>query len=135
MLILRSVHLNSFYNSVNVSLCNANLCIIFVVGQCGNQIGGAFWPLALQEHGVASSKSVIQHYRPRCNDAFHSFFSSPTDISGESFRSISDLESAKVKARVSFAGFKTSDEKFCEDICIQTSVLFRQSSLIWKIVL
>ena len=69
------------------------------VGQCGNQIGGAFWPLALQEHGIASSKSVVQQYRPRSNDAFHSFFSSPSDVTGASFKSISDLESSKVKAR------------------------------------
>ncbi|XP_034247512.1 tubulin epsilon chain-like [Thrips palmi] len=69
------------------------------VGQCGNQIGSAFWPLALQEHGISASKPVAQQQRSRYNDAFHSFFSSPHDVSGASYKTISDLESAKVKAR------------------------------------
>ncbi|KAJ1527961.1 hypothetical protein ONE63_007894 [Megalurothrips usitatus] len=69
------------------------------VGQCGNQIGSAFWPLALQEHGIATSKPVSQQQRSRYNDAFHSFFSSPSDTSGASYKSLHDLENAKVKAR------------------------------------
>lgn len=85
----------SFMGFINFSL----LC--FQVGQCGNQIGSAFWPLALQEHGITTSKPVAQHQRSRYNDAFHSFFSSPHDVSGASYKSINDLESAKVKARVS----------------------------------
>ena len=86
--------------SYHIACSLVDLGFTVLVGQCGNQIGGAFWPLALQEHGISTSKSIVQPYRPRCNDAFHSFFWSPTDISGASFRSISDLESAKVKARV-----------------------------------
>lgn len=69
------------------------------VGQCGNQIGGAFWPLALQEHGIATSKPITNYQRSRYNDAFHSFFWSPSDTSGASYKSLKDLESAKVKAR------------------------------------
>ncbi|KAK3915072.1 Tubulin epsilon chain [Frankliniella fusca] len=69
------------------------------VGQCGNQIGSAFWPLALQEHGIATSKPISQQQRSRYNDAFHSFFWSPSDVTGASYKTLSDLENAKVKAR------------------------------------
>jgi hypothetical protein len=35
-------------------------------------------------------------------EAFHSFFSNSGGISEKSFRTLADLENAKVKARVSF---------------------------------
>lgn len=81
----------------------------YTVGQCGNQIGGAFWPLVLQEYGIqmqrdCSSKSQPQHIQPHggMHEAFHSFFSSSGGISEQSFKTLVDLENAKVKARVSF---------------------------------
>lgn len=79
------------------------------VGQCGNQIGGAFWPLVLREHGIeivrdSTSKSQPQHFQPNGGmlEAFHSFFSSSGGMSEKSFKTLADLENAKVKARVSF---------------------------------
>jgi hypothetical protein len=81
----------------------------YTVGQCGNQIGGAFWPLVLREHGIeiqrdCSSKSQPHHIQPNGGmlEAFHSFFSSSGGISEQSFKTLADLENAKVKARVSF---------------------------------
>jgi len=81
----------------------------YTVGQCGNQIGGAFWPLVLREHGIeivrdCTSKSQPQHIQPNGGmlEAFHSFFSSSGGISEKSFKTLADLENAKVKARVSF---------------------------------
>lgn len=78
------------------------------VGQCGNQIGGAFWPLVLQEHGIDTQREPIfkpqpQHIQPneRLLDSFHSFFSSSDGISAHSFKTLGDLEKAKVTARVS----------------------------------
>ncbi|PNF27212.1 Tubulin epsilon chain [Cryptotermes secundus] len=80
--------------------------ITIQVGQCGNQIGDAFWPLVLQEHGIdtqreSTFKSQPQHIQPneRLLDAFHSFFSSSDGISGHSFKTLADLEKAKVTAR------------------------------------
>jgi hypothetical protein len=79
-----------------------------VVGQCGNQIGGAFWPLVLREHGIETQKECIsklqsQHIQPnrRLLDAFHSFFLMSDGISVQSFKTLADLENAKVRARVS----------------------------------
>ncbi|XP_021919419.1 tubulin epsilon chain-like [Zootermopsis nevadensis] len=76
------------------------------VGQCGNQIGGAFWPLVLQEYGIGTqtgciSMSQSQHIDPngRLLDAFQSFFLSSDGISGQNFKTLADLENAKVRAR------------------------------------
>lgn len=69
------------------------------VGQCGNQIGSAFWPLVLEEHGITSNvKSISTEVRHKLREAFHSFFWSPSNSSA-SFQSLYDLRKEKVKAR------------------------------------
>ncbi|XP_076171154.1 tubulin epsilon chain isoform X3 [Ptiloglossa arizonensis] len=82
--------------------------ITIQVGQCGNQIGSAFWPLALHEYGVQTTNTAVnllktQHnYAKNANDlydAFHSFFSIPDNSHDISFKTIADLRKAKVKAR------------------------------------
>lgn len=85
--------------------------IQFTVGQCGNQIGSAFWPLCLQEYGITSKKEkLINSGKNQKNldhlQAFHSFFSIPENASNLNFSSISDLEAAKIKARVRMEQFQ-----------------------------
>lgn len=73
---------------------------LFVVGQCGNQIGSAFWPLVLEEHGITSNiKNISTDMRYKLREAFHSFFWSPSNSSA-SYQSLHDLRKDKVKARV-----------------------------------
>ncbi|XP_076294033.1 tubulin epsilon chain isoform X2 [Lasioglossum baleicum] len=78
------------------------------VGQCGNQIGSAFWPLVLHEYGVETGSTGIKLPKTQHNnvkkpddlvDAFHSFFVTPSTTRGGCFKTIGDLERAKVKAR------------------------------------
>ncbi|CAG5088235.1 Similar to Tube1: Tubulin epsilon chain (Mus musculus) [Cotesia congregata] len=78
------------------------------VGQCGNQIGSAFWPLALHEYGIETSSGGVNQLKFQKDhkkniddlaDAFHSFFYVPDNSGKFSFKRISDLNSAKVKAR------------------------------------
>ncbi|XP_033333192.2 tubulin epsilon chain [Megalopta genalis] len=78
------------------------------VGQCGNQIGSAFWPLALYEYGVQTGCTGVNLPKIQRNDAkktddlfdaFHSFFVLPDTAHGTSFKSIADIKKAKVKAR------------------------------------
>ena len=50
----------------------SELSVIFiltyhVVGQCGNQIGGRFWDLILQEHSTLNKKGIY-------DDALATFF-------------------------------------------------------------
>lgn len=79
------------------------------MGQCGNQIGSAFWPLVLHEYGVQTTSGGVNLLKTYKNynkndkelcDAFNSFFYVPDKKSNCKFTSISDLESARVKARV-----------------------------------
>ncbi|XP_043269360.1 tubulin epsilon chain-like isoform X2 [Venturia canescens] len=81
---------------------------ITVQGQCGNQVGGAFWPLALHEHGIETTSSGMKFLKIQrdhikhiddLSDAFDSFFHVPGNAKHLSFKQISDLVSAKVKAR------------------------------------
>ena len=70
------------------------------MGQCGNQIGSAFWPLILEEHGIISTgKHISADMRHKLKEAFHSFFWIPPSSSGN-FQSLHDLRKEKVKARV-----------------------------------
>lgn len=79
------------------------------MGQCGNQIGSAFWPLVLHEYGIQTTsggvnllktyKNYSKNNKELC-DAFNSFFYVPDKKSECKFNSISDLESARVRARV-----------------------------------
>ncbi|XP_033213460.1 tubulin epsilon chain-like isoform X1 [Belonocnema kinseyi] len=78
------------------------------VGQCGNQIGSAFWPLVLHEYGIRTSESDINFLKTQKNynkntnelcDAFNSFFHVPNSNSDLAFKSVQELVSAKVKAR------------------------------------
>ncbi|XP_003695347.2 tubulin epsilon chain isoform X1 [Apis florea] len=79
------------------------------VGQCGNQIGSVFWPLALHEYGIQTTNTGINLLKTQRNhiknindlsNAFDSFFvipdNSPKDLC---FKSMNDLRKAKVKAR------------------------------------
>ncbi|XP_054015573.1 tubulin epsilon chain-like isoform X2 [Hylaeus anthracinus] len=78
------------------------------VGQCGNQIGSAFWPLVLHEYGIQSTNTPVNLLKTQrthskttndlCN-AFHSFFSIPDNSHDKCFKTITDLKKAKVKAR------------------------------------
>ncbi|KAJ8665318.1 hypothetical protein QAD02_006980 [Eretmocerus hayati] len=80
-------------------------------GQCGNQIGSAFWPLVLHEYGVVTKASGVDllkfhrsHHenRKELSDAFSSFFHIPKSNGYDSSslcKLISDLETAHVKAR------------------------------------
>lgn len=79
------------------------------VGQCGNQIGSAFWPLALHEYGIQTTNTGTNLLRTQENhtkaigdlpDAFHSFFSTPDNAHGLCFETVGDLRRANVKARV-----------------------------------
>ncbi|KAK9299410.1 hypothetical protein QLX08_007574 [Tetragonisca angustula] len=78
------------------------------VGQCGNQIGSAFWPLALHEYGVQTTNTGINLLKTQrdhvknigdLSDAFDSFFVVPDNSHDLCFKSITDLKRAKVKAR------------------------------------
>ncbi|XP_076624810.1 tubulin epsilon chain [Colletes latitarsis] len=82
--------------------------ITIQVGQCGNQIGSAFWPLTLHEYGVQTTHTAVnllktqRHHIKNINDlsdAFHSFFSVPDNSHNLCFKTIADLKKAKVKAR------------------------------------
>ncbi|XP_031832288.1 tubulin epsilon chain [Nomia melanderi] len=78
------------------------------VGQCGNQIGSAFWPLVLHEYGVQSASTgtnflkIQRNYGKKADDlldAIHSFFVVPDNLYNFCFKSMADLKKAKVKAR------------------------------------
>lgn len=83
---------------------------MILVGQCGNQIGSVFWPLALHEYGIQTTNTGInllktqQNHIKNINDlsnAFDSFFVIPDNLPKDlCFKSMSDLRKAKVKARV-----------------------------------
>lgn len=85
------------------------LFLIILVGQCGNQIGSTFWPLALYEYGIQTPNTGTNLLKTQHNhikhigdlsDAFPSFFSMPDSSHNLCFKTISDLKKAKVKARV-----------------------------------
>ncbi|KAI9095142.1 Tubulin/FtsZ family, GTPase domain-containing protein [Phlyctochytrium arcticum] len=52
-------------------------CIVVQVGQCGNQIGGRFWDMVLQEHAKYNSQG---HY----NESLATFFRNVNTETGES---------------------------------------------------
>lgn len=81
-----------------------------LVGQCGNQIGSAFWPLALHEYGIQTTSGGVNLLKVQRNhikhindlsDAFPSFFHIPVKTDNLYFENVADLSKAKVKARVS----------------------------------
>ena len=81
------------------------------MGQCGNQIGAALWPLVLHEYGIQTDNKALSFLKTHksytrnskeLNDAFSSFFHVPDHRNTCAFKNVSDLESARVKARVSF---------------------------------
>ncbi|XP_068984401.1 tubulin epsilon chain-like isoform X1 [Bombus flavifrons] len=78
------------------------------VGQCGNQIGSAFWPLALHEYGIQTTNTGMDLLKTQrshiknmsdLSDAFDSFFVIPENTRDLCFKSITDLKRAKVRAR------------------------------------
>lgn len=72
--------------------------ITIQVGQCGNQIGSAFWPLVLQEYNITKSPSIPLTRKYEFRPAFRSFFTVP-DGRISNFETFADLKAAKVKAR------------------------------------
>uniref|UniRef100_A0A1B6D8E1 Tubulin/FtsZ GTPase domain-containing protein n=1 Tax=Clastoptera arizonana TaxID=38151 RepID=A0A1B6D8E1_9HEMI len=76
--------------------------IVIQVGQCGNQIGSAFWPSVLEEHGFLHDITSTQKYnlspKKKLNDALHSFFWSPNGIPNDC-QTLYDLQKSKTKAR------------------------------------
>ncbi|XP_046998145.1 tubulin epsilon chain-like isoform X3 [Schistocerca americana] len=79
--------------------------IIVQVGQCGNQIGNEFWPLVLQEHGIhwknqkISTQKLQKSKQMELSKALHSFFSVPKSSTESTYKTVTDLERGKVKAR------------------------------------
>ncbi|XP_063239467.1 tubulin epsilon chain-like [Bacillus rossius redtenbacheri] len=71
--------------------------ITLQVGQCGNQIGAAFWPLALREHGF-QRQAQRRGTASEMQDALHSFFHVPEHAPGR-LHSLADLTQAGVSAR------------------------------------
>ncbi|RZF41511.1 hypothetical protein LSTR_LSTR000225 [Laodelphax striatellus] len=70
--------------------------ITIQVGQCGNQIGSVFWPLALKEHGFGNENKIHQK-KSIASNSLHSFFYCPSKIS--EYSTINDLKRGNVKAR------------------------------------
>lgn len=86
-----------------------NTSYIIAVGQCGNQIGSAFWPLALHEYGIQTTSGgvnllkVQRDHAKHVDDlshALHSFFRVPDAADNLHFQSLADLTKARAKARV-----------------------------------
>lgn len=84
------------------------------VGQCGNQIGSAFWPLALHEYGIQTTTGGVNLLKVQqdhvkhisdLSDGFSSFFYLPNDKYRSHFQDVADLNMAKVKARVCTSQF------------------------------
>ncbi|XP_063994953.1 tubulin epsilon chain-like [Diachasmimorpha longicaudata] len=78
------------------------------VGQCGNQIGSAFWPLVLHEYGIETSSGGVNQLKIQkdyakniddLSEAFNSFFHVPETSGKFSFSKLSDLTASNVKAR------------------------------------
>lgn len=78
-----------------------------LVGQCGNQIGSAFWPLVLQEYGINNVPEAInklhvnQKMQSKLQTSFRSFFQVPGNDKSNRFDTLADLLNSNVKARVS----------------------------------
>lgn len=66
------------------------------MGQCGNQIGSALWPLILQEYGIGYDRIVKQGLHP----SFNSFFYIPEGSNFDNIKNFNDIKKSKVKARV-----------------------------------
>ena len=76
------------------------------VGQCGNQIGNEFWPLVLQEYGIATNYEHNTNLKDRdskfdSSSYLNSFFHIPESSKLGKHKTISDLVTNKIKARVS----------------------------------
>lgn len=88
------------------------------VGQCGNQIGSAFWPLALHEYGIQTTTGGVNLLKVQrdhvkhigdLSDGFSSFFHVPNNDKYKlHFQDVADLNVAKVKARVCTSPFNFS---------------------------
>lgn len=110
----KTVHQILSTNEKNVLKKTKKLYFIFLheyvlVGQCGNQIGSAFWPLALHEYGIQTKTGGVHLLKVQRNhikhisdlsDAFHSFFQIPDKAKNLHFQNVADLNKSKVKARV-----------------------------------
>ncbi|KAK2585998.1 hypothetical protein KPH14_010569 [Odynerus spinipes] len=78
------------------------------VGQCGNQIGSAFWPLTLHEYGIEYKNALLDILKIQRDhiknidalwDGFSSFFHVPDNTDNLCFKTVAELNAAKVKAR------------------------------------
>lgn len=82
--------------------------VFILVGQCGNQIGGAFWPLVLQEYGINDIPGIKSNKKSRninIHQSFSTFFHVP-DGKLDDVSSFIDLKLSKVKARVNWGNVK-----------------------------
>lgn len=75
------------------------------MGQCGNQIGSEFWPLALKEYGIQetshnSKRSALKLNKDDVFTSFQSFFYVPSEHKKTTLNSVEDLKKCDVKARV-----------------------------------
>lgn len=75
------------------------------MGQCGNQIGSEFWPLALNEYGIQSSaeannKKSLKFDKNDLFSSFQSFFHVQEEHKNVSINSFEDIKKCEVKARV-----------------------------------
>ncbi|GLV41124.1 beta-Tubulin at 97EF [Carabus blaptoides fortunei] len=79
--------------------------ITIQVGQCGNQIGSAFWPLVLQEYSISNvpggiaRRNAIPTRKIHDTDSFYSFFSANENFNLNTILKYSDLRKFNVKAR------------------------------------
>ncbi|CAH0553366.1 unnamed protein product [Brassicogethes aeneus] len=72
--------------------------IVIQVGQCGNQIGSALWPLILQEYNLGSDNT--NKGNNEVQKSLSSFFNIKSQKSQHSYQSLGDLYENNVKARV-----------------------------------
>lgn len=70
------------------------------MGQCGNQIGAALWPLILQEYGIGNNyQANLNKTKLNVHPSFDSFFYIPNgDI--KNVNSYEDIKTNKIRARV-----------------------------------
>lgn len=69
------------------------------VGQCGNQIGAALWPLILKEYDIGKDNAVKSIKRNTIHPSFESFFHVP-DGNYSNLSSYNDLKTNDICARV-----------------------------------
>ncbi|KAF5299262.1 hypothetical protein FQA39_LY02435 [Lamprigera yunnana] len=100
--------INDNTNNVSMNMLRKNegncLIVYYTVGQCGNQIGGTFWPAVLEEYGFEvnnrrKDKGRGHYLGADFESSFQSFFSVPSNTKCGSLTTLADLKESHVKAR------------------------------------